>query len=145
MTTHIMLRTPRTHRWRRFCLWASGGAFATLATLAAISPTNAHAQATAARASSDLVARDQSSDRPMQKRPTGKLNLNTATGEQLQLLPGIGPAKAERILEWRQKHGAFRRVADLRRVKGFGYRTLKKLERYIDIKGESTLRQGPGP
>ena len=69
----------------------------------------------------------------------GKLNLNTANPDQLQTLPGVGPSKASRIIEWRQKNGGFKRVADLRKVKGFGYKTLKKLEPYLDIKGETTL------
>ena len=73
------------------------------------------------------------------KQPKGKLNLNTASEDQLQLLPGVGPAKAERIVGWRKKNGAFRRVADLRKVKGFGYKTLKKLEPWLDIRGETTL------
>jgi competence protein ComEA len=69
----------------------------------------------------------------------GKLNLNTATSDQLQLLPGIGPSKADRVVAWRQKNGGFKRTADLRKVKGFGYKTLKKLEPFLDIKGETTL------
>src|SRR3954469_8769306 len=73
------------------------------------------------------------------KQLTGKLNLNTANEDQLQLLPTVGPAKAERIVAWRAKNGGFKRVADLRRVKGFGYRTFKKLEPYLDIKGDTTL------
>ncbi len=76
------------------------------------------------------------------KRVSGRLNLNTATAAELMLLPGIGPAKAERVLTWRKRNGTFRRIADLRRVKGFGYRTLKRLEPYLDIKGDTTLRAG---
>jgi competence protein ComEA len=71
---------------------------------------------------------------------SGKVNINTATEDQLVLLPGVGPAKAERIVTWRTKHGAFKRVADLRHVKGFGYKTLKKLEPYLDVKGDNTLK-----
>src|SRR5215470_11551409 len=73
------------------------------------------------------------------KQITGKLNLNTANEEQLQLLPTVGPAKAERIVAWRTKNGGFKRIADLRRVKGFGYKTFKKLEPFLDIKGDTTL------
>lgn len=73
------------------------------------------------------------------KQATGKVNLNTATEEQLQLLPTVGPAKAERIITWRTKNGGFKRVADLRRVKGFGYKTFKRLEPFLDIKGDTTL------
>ncbi len=71
---------------------------------------------------------------------TGKLNINTASEDQLVLLPGVGPSKAERVVTWRSKHGAFKRVADLRHVKGFGYKTIKKLEPFLDIKGDTTLK-----
>ena len=83
-------------------------------------------------------------DRPApraKKELTGKLNLNTASEEQLQLLPTVGPAKAERIVAWRKKNGTFKRPADLRKVKGFGYKTLKRLEPYLDISGETTLAE----
>lgn len=73
------------------------------------------------------------------KQVTGKLNLNTANEEQLMMLPSVGPAKAERIVAWRKQNGGFKRVADLRRVKGFGYKTFKKLEPFLDIKGDTTL------
>lgn len=70
---------------------------------------------------------------------TGKLNLNTATEDQLMLLPTVGPAKAERIVTWRKKNGGFKRTADLRHVKGFGYKTFKRLEPFLDVKGDTTL------
>lgn len=73
------------------------------------------------------------------KQVTGKLNLNTATEDQLMLLPTVGPSKAERIVAWRKKNGGFKRTADLRHVKGFGYKTFKKLEPYLDIKGDTTI------
>jgi DNA uptake protein ComE-like DNA-binding protein len=44
-------------------------------------------------------------------RLTGKLNLNTATEEQLMLLPTVGPSEAERIISWRKKNGGFKRTA----------------------------------
>jgi competence protein ComEA len=75
------------------------------------------------------------------KELSGKLNLNTATEDQLLLLPTVGPSKAERVVTWRKKNGGFKRIADLRHVKGFGYRTLKRLEPFLDIKGDTTLAQ----
>ncbi len=77
--------------------------------------------------------------------PAGKLDLNTATAEELETLPGIGPAKAERIVTWRSRHGPFRRVADLRKVKGFGYKTFKKLEPYLDVKRGTAPAARPRP
>jgi competence protein ComEA len=74
------------------------------------------------------------------KQITGTLNLNTATEDQLTMLPGVGPTKAERVLAYRGKHGKFHRVADLRRVKGFGYKTVKKLTPYLAVAGSTTLR-----
>jgi competence protein ComEA len=77
-------------------------------------------------------------DRP---KLTGKLNLNEANEAELELLPGIGPTKAERILDFRKKNGPFKRVKDLRRVKGFGRKSVAKLEPYLTLAGPTTLRQ----
>ncbi|HEX5598298.1 MAG TPA: helix-hairpin-helix domain-containing protein [Micromonosporaceae bacterium] len=60
----------------------------------------------------------------------GKVNLNTATQAQLETLPGVGPVLAQRILAYREQHGEFRSVGDLRRVSGIGdirYEQLKDL------------------
>lgn len=98
------------------------------------------APASTAKASAPAAAPDEKPAKKSKKAVSGKLNLNTATVDQLQLLPGVGPSKAERVVTWRKKNGGFKRVADLRKVKGFGYKTLKKLEPYLDIKGDTTLR-----
>ena len=52
--------------------------------------------------------------------PGAPLNLNTATLEQLDGLPGVGPVLAQRILDYRTRHGAFRSVEQLRDVGGIG-------------------------
>ena len=86
---------------------------------------------------------DEEAERPIKKSAkdlTGKVNINTATEEQLMMLPTVGPAKAERIVTWRKKNGGFKRTADLRRVKGFGYKTFKRLEPVLEIKGDTTLK-----
>ena len=79
------------------------------------------------------------SRKPLAAQLAGKLNLNVATADQLMLLPTVGPSKAERIITWRKKNGGFKRIADLRRVKGFGYKTYKRLEPFLDISGDTTL------
>jgi competence protein ComEA len=102
---------------------------------AVASPTTAPALA----ASSDPSTAPRGPKKPV----AGKLNLNTATEEQLMMLPTIGPSKAERIVTWRKKNGGFKRPADLRRVKGFGYKTFKRLEPFLDIRGDTTLAAKP--
>ncbi|WP_348650788.1 helix-hairpin-helix domain-containing protein [Verrucosispora sp. WMMC514] len=60
----------------------------------------------------------------------GRVNLNTATSAQLETLPGVGPVLAQRIIEYRDQHGGFRSVGDLRQVTGIGdarYEQLKDL------------------
>ena len=56
------------------------------------------------------------------------VNLNTATQSQLESLPGIGPKAAERILEYRQKNGSFKKIEDLMNVKGIGEKSFLKLK-----------------
>ncbi|MBL4633919.1 MAG: ComEA family DNA-binding protein [Kofleriaceae bacterium] len=70
---------------------------------------------------------------------SGSLNLNTATANELMLLPGIGPKKAAKIVNFRERRGKFKRVVDLRRVKGFGAKTVKKLRPYLTVSGQNTL------
>ena len=65
------------------------------------------------------------------------INLNTATVLELTKLPGIGPKKAQSIVTWRNQHGRFHRIVDLRRVKGFGAKTVKRLRPYLSVKGKS--------
>lgn len=56
-----------------------------------------------------------------------KVILNTATADELRRLPGVGPRRAEQILELRQKLGRFRKITDLLRVKGIGPKSLKRM------------------
>lgn len=61
------------------------------------------------------------------------LNLNTATIEQLETLPGIGRKTAERILEYRTKSGGFKRIEELMNVKGIGEKSFLKLKPLIAV------------
>ncbi len=62
-----------------------------------------------------------------------KLDINTATAAQLQKLPGIGPAIAQRILDYRQEHGAFASVGELISIEGIGEGRLESILDYITI------------
>jgi len=59
--------------------------------------------------------------------PTGPVHLNSATVEQLDTLPGVGPVTAQKIVDYRQKHGAFTSVDELDAVSGIGPARLDQL------------------
>lgn len=69
----------------------------------------------------------------------GVINLNTATIEELTRLPGVGPARAQAILELRAKLNGFKKLDDLMRVKGIGRKTFRKLEPMLRLEGKTTL------
>ncbi len=64
-----------------------------------------------------------------------KVDLNTATQEQLDSLPGIGPATAKRILEYRATNGNFKKIEDLMNVKGIGEKKFLKLKDLVTVGG----------
>ena len=72
-------------------------------------------------------------NRATQNRPE-LLNVNTATVEELQTLPNIGEATAQRIVDYRTQHGNFTSVDALQNVKGIGVKTLEKLRPFVDAK-----------
>jgi competence protein ComEA len=61
------------------------------------------------------------------------VNLNTATAAQIETLPGIGARTAERIIEYRQKNGGFKKVEELMNVKGIGEKSFLKLKPLVVI------------
>ena len=63
------------------------------------------------------------------------LDINTATSEQLQTLPGIGPALAQQILDYRQEHGPFHSTAELTKISGIGLMRLDAILDYITVGG----------
>ncbi|MCD8117180.1 MAG: helix-hairpin-helix domain-containing protein [Oscillospiraceae bacterium] len=63
----------------------------------------------------------------------GLLDINTATAEELEALPGIGPVLAERIIAWREENGPFTSREDVLDVYGIGQATYEKLEPYINF------------
>ena len=67
------------------------------------------------------------------KPPAAPINLNTATSEQLQQVPGIGPSTADKILQMRKSYGAFKSVDDLLAVRGIGPKRLEKMRKYLVV------------
>ncbi|PYT52005.1 MAG: hypothetical protein DMG44_00125 [Acidobacteria bacterium] len=67
------------------------------------------------------------------KPPERPVNLNTATSEQLQQVPGIGPATAGKILQMRKTYGPFKSVDDLLAIRGLGAKRLDKMRKYLTV------------
>ena len=63
----------------------------------------------------------------------GKVNINSATADQLMLLPGIGQVLAQRIIDYRNSHGNFQKVADLLLVEGIGEQRLNSIIELITV------------
>lgn len=72
-------------------------------------------------------------DTDANKAPTAKINLNTATEEQLLSLPGIGPSSAKNILEYRNKAGKFNRIEEIINVKGIGEKKFQKIKDRLTV------------
>ena len=75
---------------------------------------------------------------------TAIVNINTATQAQLESLPGVGAKAAERILEYRQKNGQFKKVEDLMNVKGIGEKSFLKLKPLLTVTDKAAPSGGSG-
>jgi competence ComEA-like helix-hairpin-helix protein len=67
------------------------------------------------------------------KPPAKPVNINTATSEELEQVPGIGPATAEKILRMRKSYGPFKNVDDLLAIRGLGEKRLGKMRKYLTV------------
>ncbi len=72
---------------------------------------------------------------------SGKININTANTEQLEILPRIGTKTAQSIIEYRTQNGPFKKIEDITNVKGIGEKTLEELKGFIILEGNTTLKK----
>jgi competence ComEA-like helix-hairpin-helix protein len=79
------------------------------------------------------------------KPPAQPVNINTANSEQLQLVPGIGPATADKILQMRKSYGAFKSVDDLLAIRGLGPKRLEKMRKYLTVGKTSESKSKGAP
>ena len=70
------------------------------------------------------------------------ININTASKEELDALPGVGPVKAQAIVDYRKANGPFKTIDDLKKVNGIGDATFEKLKSGISVSGEFIGGQG---
>ncbi|MGD0211008.1 MAG: helix-hairpin-helix domain-containing protein [Desulfomonilia bacterium] len=68
----------------------------------------------------------------------GVININTATKEELMMLPGIGEKTAAAIVTYRQANGQFKSLDDMTRIKGISKKKLDKVRPYLVLKGRNT-------
>jgi competence protein ComEA len=69
------------------------------------------------------------------------VNVNTADTSQLALLPRVGPAVAQRIIDFRKENGPFKSPEDLMLVQGIGEKTYQLIKPYVAVSGETTLKE----
>jgi competence protein ComEA len=95
---------------------------ASLVALLALAPAEADAQPAKASRSSKSAASS-----------SAVVNVNTASAAEFEALPGVGPKLAARIIEYREKHGPFKKVEDLMNVRGLGEKNFLKLKAQLTL------------
>lgn len=129
------MSTNRNHN-RTFGTFGTGLARAALAALA----ITALASTPHAEAQRRPAAAQASAERGSSESAEGVVNIQTASAEELQRLPGIGPSKAAAIVAQRER-SPFRRIEDILRVRGIGRATFRRLRPMLTVSGPTTLAQ----
>ena len=110
--------------------------FVTVILVSALAISSSQASAQAAKAGSGAKTASASKTANASKTratPASPVNLNSASVGQLQTLPGIGASTAQRIVDYRQKNGSFKKIEELMNVKGIGEKSFLKLKPMITV------------
>ena len=92
-------------------------------------PTSEEAEALKAEAGAEQAAPEQGGEQS----GSGLININTASRSELMEIPGIGESKADRIISYRENHGRFGSVEEIRNVSGIGSGIYEGLKDYITV------------
>jgi competence protein ComEA len=90
------------------------------------------------------VALAEQAQAPAKPTPAAQVNINTASADQLEGLPGVGPKMAARIIDYRQKNGGFKKIEDLMNIQGIGEKNFLKLKPLITLGQPKSEKGGPG-
>ena len=71
---------------------------------------------------------------------SGVVNINTATADQLEMLPNVGETRAQAIVEHRKAYGPFKRVGELTQVSGIGDKALESMRKHCVLEGRTTAK-----
>ena len=82
---------------------------------------------------SSIIGGSETSKKTTTSKTSGKVNLNTASKEELETLNGIGSSKAESIIQYRSTCGAFRTIEDIKNISGIGDALYAKIKDYITV------------
>jgi competence protein ComEA len=93
--------------------------------------------------SGDVVFTQKAAGKPAAAAPA-VVNLNTATATQIATLPGVGEKAAQRIIEYREKNGGFKKIEELMTIKGIGEKSFLKLKPLVTVAPEKERSETNG-
>lgn len=95
--------------------------------------------------STPAAADQKAGQQPGKVTAAAPINLNTATATQLESLPGVGPRTAERIIEYREKNGVFKKIEELMNVQGVGEKSFLRIKDLISVTPPKGKDAGSAP